>query len=112
MTIGNALTFIERGIVDSDLRERLNAAASVLERDDVLSEEKLSFSAHDFDEAFHHRLIQCQTAEEADLLKEFKQWWDLHNRYYSRCFRPLPFKQRAGSNEPREEEVAAKGHGL
>ena len=77
MTIGNALTFIERGVADSDLRARLNAAASALERDKVLSDEKLVFSAHDFDEAFHHRLVQCQTAEEADQIREFKLWWDL-----------------------------------
>jgi len=77
MTIGNALTFIERGLADSMLRERLNAAAILPEFDDVLAEEKLLFSAHDFDEAFHHRLTQCKELEEAELIKEFKLWWDL-----------------------------------
>ena len=77
MTIGNALAFIERGQTDSALRDRLNAATSCRERDDVLADEKLVFSAHDFDEAFHHRLTQCQEAEEADQLREFKMWWDL-----------------------------------
>jgi|GEM_PF-421654 len=77
MTIGNALTFIDRGIGDSALRERLNAATSVIELENVLAEERLLFSAYDFDEAFHHRLTLCQEIEDADQLKEFKQWWDL-----------------------------------
>lgn len=77
MTIGNALSFIERGQTDGALRDRLNDATSCKERDDMLAAEKLTFSAHDFDEAFHHRLTLCQEAEEADQLKEFKMWWDL-----------------------------------
>ena len=77
MTIGNALTFIERGQNDSSLRGRLNAATSCKERDDILAGENLLFSTHDFDEAFNHRLTQCQEKEEADQLKEFRMWWDL-----------------------------------
>lgn len=80
MTIGNALAFIERGQGDGTLRDRLNAANSRKERDDVLAEEKLLFSAHDFDEAYNHRLTQCQEAEEAEQLREFKMWWDLLSR--------------------------------
>jgi len=77
MTIGNALTFIERGMADSALREHLNAATTEIELDHVLAEEKLIFSTHEFDEAFHHRLTLCQELEDADQLGEFKQWWDL-----------------------------------
>jgi hypothetical protein len=77
MTIGNALTFIKRGLEDSDLRGRLNAAASLLDIDQVLAEEDLLFSACDFDEAFHHQLTQCHAMEAAEQLKEFKLWWDL-----------------------------------
>jgi hypothetical protein len=76
MTIDNALTFIKRGLEDSDLRGRLNAANSLLEIDQVLSEEGLLFSACDFDEAFHHQLTQSQAMEAAEQLKEFKLWWD------------------------------------
>jgi hypothetical protein len=77
MTIGNALTFIKRGLEDSDLRGRLNAAASLLDIDQVLAEEDLLFSACDFDEAFHHQLMQCHAMEAAEQLKEFMLWWDL-----------------------------------
>jgi hypothetical protein len=77
MTIGNALNFIERGLHDSGLRRLLNLASNTDECQKVLAAEKLTFSAHDFDEAYHHRLTQCQEEEEADQLKEFKMWWDL-----------------------------------
>ena len=77
MTIGNALNFIERGLHDSGLRRQLNAASDVAECQKVLDKEELTFSAHDFDEAFHHRLTQCQEEEEADQLREFKMWWEL-----------------------------------
>jgi hypothetical protein len=40
MSIGNALAFIERGLQDSALRERLNAATLSRQRDSVLENEK------------------------------------------------------------------------
>lgn len=77
MTIGNALNFIKRGLEDSDLRGRLNAATSLQEIDQILVEENLLFSAHDFDEAYHHQLTLCWAMEAAEQLKEFKLWWDI-----------------------------------
>ena len=77
MTIGNALNFIERGLTDSALRDRLNTAPDMSQCEGVLAEESLTFTDHEFDEAFHHRLTQCQEAEEADQIREFKLWWDL-----------------------------------
>jgi hypothetical protein len=77
MTIGNALTFINRGQEDSALRSRLNKANSPDELVEILAAEKLTFSAHDFDEAYHHQLTQCQEEEDANQLKEFKMWWEL-----------------------------------
>jgi len=77
MTVGNALKFIERGLRDSALRNSLNSAADLSELQSILDDEKLIFSANDFDEAFHYRLILCQEEEEADQIKEFKMWWYL-----------------------------------
>ena len=70
MTIGNAQSFIVRGIDDSILRNRLNAAATPLEITKVLSDEKLMFSEHDFYEAFHHQLTLYQEEEKAEQLKD------------------------------------------
>lgn len=82
MTIGNAMAFINRGMTDSKLRERLNTASSIQVRDDILAEERLLFSQHDFEEAYRNRLTACQQAESADQLKEFKMWWELLTRLY------------------------------
>lgn len=81
MTIGNALTFIKRGMAEADLRTRLNAASTPDEIQDILAEEKIPFSAPDFDEAYNHQLTLCQEEEDADQLKEFKMWWDLLFQY-------------------------------
>ena len=77
MTIGNAISFIKRGMTDNALRKRLNRASNPEEIQDILNQEKLPFSAHDFDEAFHNRLTLCQEEEEADQLREFKMWWEI-----------------------------------
>lgn len=80
MTIGNALNFIERGFEDKTLRDRLNAVSNPSELKDVLADENLTFSAGDFDEAYHHRLTLCQEMEAAEQLLEFRMWWDLLGR--------------------------------
>ena len=77
MTIGNALTFIKRSLNDSDLRTRLNGAVNKEELNRILAEEYISFSAHDLDNAYNHRLTECQETDEAEQLKELKLWWDL-----------------------------------
>ena len=77
MTIGNALGFIERGIHDATLRRRLNTASDSAECERILGEEKLIFSAHEFDEAYYHRLTRCREEQAADQIKEFKMWWEL-----------------------------------
>jgi hypothetical protein len=80
MTIGNALSFIKSCLNDADLRGRLNSAVSRDELDLILAQEFLTFSASDFDEAYNHKLAECQEAEEAEQLKELKLWWGLLGR--------------------------------
>ena len=77
MTIGDALAFIKRSLSDSELRKRLNGAESKAELQQILAEELISFDPNEFDEAYNHKLTECQEEEEADQLKELKLWWDL-----------------------------------
>lgn len=83
MTIKSALKFIERGIRDDELRNRLNTANTIADRDEILAAENLTFSDHDFDEAFQHRLTRCRESEDADALIAFKMWWDALTRTIS-----------------------------
>ena len=80
MTVANALVFIERALEDRELRELLNAAPDAQTLDCILVDENISFSAGEFDEAYHHRLTKCQAEEEANQLNGFKMWWDLLSR--------------------------------
>jgi hypothetical protein len=77
MTIGKAKEFIKRGMYDSDLRARLLEAKDSASLTSALGKEDLLFSDHDFDEAFHNLLTQCQLREQADQLKEFRLWWTM-----------------------------------
>lgn len=77
MTIGNALNFIKRGMNDDQLRKRLNKASGIEGIDQILQEVHLDFSYNEFDEAYHHRLVQCQEESEADQLKHFRLWWEM-----------------------------------
>ncbi len=77
MTIGDALAFIKRSLSDASLRAKLNGAGSKEELEKILAEELLSFNPDEFDDAFNHKLTECQEEEDADQLKELKLWWDL-----------------------------------
>lgn len=77
MTIGNAKEFIKRGMQDRDLRSRVLAASDDASLQAVLASEGLFFSDHDFDEAFHNLLTQCQYEEQADRLREFRMFWEM-----------------------------------
>jgi len=77
MSIGQARTFILRGMRDRDLRDRLNASAGPEDVLAILEREQLVFTYSEFDDAYHNLLTQCQEEEQAELLKEFKMWWDL-----------------------------------
>ena len=77
MSIGEAKTFILRGMRDRDLRNRLNASDGPEDVLAILEREQLVFTYSEFDEAYHNLLTQCQEEEQAEQLKEFKMWWDL-----------------------------------
>lgn len=76
MTVANALSFINKGLEDKEIRDRLNSASSPSEIDDILANEKLRFSMGEFSEAYYKKLTECQETETADRLKEFKMWWE------------------------------------
>ena len=75
MTVHNAMVFIEKGLHDPSLRQRMNSASNRKELQDVLESEQMIFVDNEFDDAFYALLTQCQTVEKADQLREFKMWW-------------------------------------
>ena len=83
MTIGNALTFIKRGMAEQSLRDRLNTAATLSELQKVLAEEELTFTSFEFEDAVNSSLVKCAEWDEADQLKEFQQWWEMLQSFVS-----------------------------
>jgi hypothetical protein len=79
MTIANATKFIKQGLHDSQLRDRMNTAAGIKERDAMLADERLQFTHDEFEDAYYNLLTLCTEAEAADQLKEFKNWWNYLN---------------------------------
>ncbi len=77
MTVHNALLFIKQGMTDSDLRFRLNNTASQDELDQVLAEQSMLFSPHEFEQAFSQKLVQCQEIGQAEQLHQFRMWWTI-----------------------------------
>lgn len=77
MTIGNALGFIKRGLYDNELRDRLNRIESAKELQEVMTEEGMIFSAHEFENAVNSLLVKCQHIEHASRLKDFQMWWEM-----------------------------------
>ena len=77
MTIGSATQFIKRGLVDQSLRDNLNLATTLAELHDVLGDEGFAFSVLDFENALNGMLVKCQEWEVAEMLKEFKMWWEM-----------------------------------
>jgi hypothetical protein len=54
------MTFIKRGVHDSKLQDRLNAAQCILDRDEILADENMPFSQLEFEEAYRNRLTLCK----------------------------------------------------
>lgn len=76
MTVGDARNFLKQAITDSHLRNQLNDAPTRDAMDTVLEAHSFRFTQAELDEAYHGVLVQCQTGEEAALMREIKSWWD------------------------------------
>ena len=77
MSLCHAHDFITRGMKDAAFRRILNQANSADELRSALEQQRLTFTAVEFDDAFSHLLTLCQFEEQANALQEFKMWWEM-----------------------------------
>ena len=77
MALHQAKRFITVAMEDAELRDRMNSAPSVDALLAVVAGYGFPFTPQELEEAYTNRLTLCQFEEQADRLKEFKQWWDL-----------------------------------
>ncbi len=75
MTIANVKGLYRRLMQDSDLRKSLNAAKDHEARMAILAEEHLDFTDGEFEDAYGNMLVEVQTAEQHEMLNQFRNWW-------------------------------------
>jgi hypothetical protein len=77
MPMNDARTFLQDVVKNSVLRDSLNRAKSRKEIEVLLKGVPYEFTDYEMDDAYRNLLINCQTEEQAMLIKEVKKWWDL-----------------------------------
>lgn len=77
MSLDNAKKFMSNAMKDKQLRDGVNSASTAEEVDAFLESKNLSFTYSEFDEVYNNLLTQCQSEEDANMLKELRMWWDM-----------------------------------
>jgi hypothetical protein len=75
MSIHNALIFIEKVDINPDFRKLCNQCGEKERIQDTLKVIKMNFEDWEFEDAINHRLVQCQTYEQADVFQQLRQWY-------------------------------------
>ena len=69
MSIQNAIRFIHKVQGDDEFRNNLFRLKNISQFEGFLEEKELDYTEFEFDEAYHHLLVQCQFEEQADRLQ-------------------------------------------
>lgn len=77
MPIANVRKFIQLAMSDAELRKEINSAEDREARMALLQAKGLSFTDAEFGEGYRSLLVESQTEQAADQLKELKLWWEL-----------------------------------
>ena len=77
MTIAAAKKFIVKAAEQPAWVQHLNSSESIQHLQDMLKEEDLEFSYHEFDEAYNNILTKCQFPAQADALQQIRNWYDM-----------------------------------
>ncbi len=80
MPIGDARKFLTMAMNDATLRKELNKAVDQEARTAILEARKMAFTDNEFQDGFRSMLVQCQTEDAADQLREIKMWWEFLQR--------------------------------
>ena len=77
MPMTDAINFLHDVLTNDLLRDSLNKAPSHQEIITILRNFSYEFTRFEMDDAYRNLLLNCQNEEQAQLIKEIKQWWDL-----------------------------------
>jgi hypothetical protein len=77
MPMNDARMFLQDVVKNGALRDSLNRAQSRKDIKAILNNVPYEFAHYEMDDAYRNLLINCQSEEQAMLIKEVKKWWDL-----------------------------------
>ena len=77
MSIESARKFLVLASRNPQWVQSLNSAGSTQELEAMLAEQGLSFTYHEFDEAYSNILTKCQFPAQADELEQVRIWYDM-----------------------------------
>jgi hypothetical protein len=77
MSMNDARKFLQGISKNGFLRDSLNRAKSRKDIEVILKKVPYEFDENEIDDAYRNLLINCQSEEQAMLMKEVKKWWDL-----------------------------------
>jgi len=77
MPMNDAKRFLHEIIENDILRGTLNRAETRTEIKSILKDVSYEFTYAELDEAYKSILVNCQTEDQIELIKEVKKWWDL-----------------------------------
>lgn len=77
MPMNDARMFLQDVVKNTVLRDSLNKAQSRKDIETILKNVPYDFVHYEMDDAYRNLLINCQSEEQAMLIKEVKKWWDL-----------------------------------
>ena len=72
MSLQNAINFITKVDSDNDFRKSCYASKTL---SGLLSQQKMSFTIDEIEDAFNVLLLKCQTYQQADRVNEVKAWF-------------------------------------
>jgi hypothetical protein len=77
MPMNDARMFLQDVVKNTVLRDSLNKAQSRKDIETILKKVPYDFDHNEMGDAYRNLLINCQSEEQATLIKEVKKWWDL-----------------------------------
>jgi hypothetical protein len=75
--MNDARRFLQEIVKNDTLRDSLNKAQSRKDIEVILKKIPYEFVCFEIDDAYRSLLLNCQSEEQAMLIKEVKNWWDL-----------------------------------
>jgi hypothetical protein len=77
MPLNDAKNFLHEAMRNTQLRTTLLKASSRKDLEAILKANSYVFTLSEIEDAYRNLLVNCQSEEQAQLVKDIKQWWEM-----------------------------------